>query len=165
MIAAEQFNKPETQGAEHRIYYDEKTGRALKVTNPGMCGMAFPDGEADAALPTEYFRRWELHNQLFGDDVELHGVVQAPSGTSLVVSQRWIEGERAEGSMIKAYLSEIGFSPTLRDHDFYRSADDMAVLDSHEDNWIQGPDGWLFAIDVIPVQADEGVKRALGVIA
>ncbi|MCB1224842.1 MAG: hypothetical protein KDK99_03430, partial [Verrucomicrobiales bacterium] len=160
LIAAETFRQPEAQGAEHRVFFDEDLGCAIKLTNPNRCGMTFVDGEAEAATPTEYLRRWILHNEIFGDQVMFHGVVEGPSGLCLAVRQTWITGDPPTEDEIVNEMRAFGFESCASAHDYYRRSDGMAVLDAHESNLVRGEDGALFAIDVIPVKAGpELLKR------
>ena len=142
------------------MFFDEDLGCAIKLTNPNRCGMTFVDGEAEAATPTEYLRRWILHNEIFGDQVMFHGVVEGPSGLCLAVRQTWITGDPPTEDEIVKEMRAFGFESCASAHDYYRRSDGMAVLDAHESNLVRGEDGALFAIDVIPVKAGpELLKR------
>ena len=149
------------EASEHRVFYDPRSGCAIKVTHPGRCGNTFPQGGFDAALPEEYCRRWTSYNELFGDHVTLVGVAQTDDEISLVISQRWIEGDRPDRDGIYAWMTGLGFaqSPNLRD--FYREADALAVLDCHEDNFIMEHGADLVPIDVHVMPLDADMKRAL----
>ena len=126
--------------------------------------MTFVGGEPVAATADEYLKRWQLHNHIFGDDVEFEGVIEAPGGFSLVVSQKWIVGEAPSTERIAEFMASLGFATAQVAHDYYRAADNLAVLDCHEGNFILGIDGQMYAIDVIPVVADEALKQTLGVL-
>lgn len=155
------FGELQDEASEHRVFYDAETGCAIKVTHPGRCGNAFPQGGFDGALPEEYCRRWLAYNDLFGDHVQLLGVTKTEEGISLVIRQRWIEGDRPDKDTIHAFMDGLGFmqAPNLRD--YYCEAENLAVLDGHEDNFILAPDGELVPIDVHVLPLDADLKRAL----
>ena len=163
LIPADRYFGPIDQGAEHRVFFEAARSRAIKITNANQCGMTYLHGEPVAALPEEYLQRWIQHNQIFGDDVELDGVMESPSGISLVVSQKWIVGEASSLERIAQYMAMLGFAPTHSVYDYYRASDNLAVLDCHEVNVMLGINGRMYAIDVIPVNADEALKKVLGV--
>ena len=165
LIATSRFGTPDDSGAEHRVYADERQRKVFKVTNPNRSGMTFVNGEPAAALPSEYLLRWIHHNELFGDDVQFEGIVENPSGISLVVSQQWVTGAPPTAEQIADHMTELGFTRVGEGDDYYRAADQIAVLDCHELNFILGIDGEVYAIDVIPITADTAVKTALEVPA
>ncbi|MCB1226529.1 MAG: hypothetical protein KDK99_12005, partial [Verrucomicrobiales bacterium] len=58
-------------GGEHAVFYDEETGRVLKLTKPGLYGFQAEDAG-------EYLQRWALSNRLFGDAAAIEGITQLP---------------------------------------------------------------------------------------
>ena len=78
-------------------------------------------------------------------------------------SQKWIVGEASSLERIAQYMAMLGFAPTHSVYDYYRASDNLAVLDCHEVNVMLGINGRMYAIDVIPVNADEALKKVLGV--
>ena len=152
---------PQDTGSEHTVYYHEPSGRAWKLTLPGRCGNTFPEGQFDAALPTEYLERWQKYNEVLGDHVRFEGVIETADGTSAIVSQRWIAGERPEREAIQRHMEALGFVRTAGHHDFYRAEDNIAVLDCHEDNFVLSETGIVVPIDVHVMSATPGLKRAL----
>lgn len=149
LIPAERFQTPVATGAEHKVFFDEKTVRALKVTNTGLCGQAFVNGEATAALPSEYLERWRLHNQHFGDSVEFEGVMESPSGFGLVISQPWITGEVPSIEQIETFMTEMGYEAGDIPESYRRRSDGMRAMDCHDGNFILDASGALLPIDVI----------------
>jgi peptide/nickel transport system ATP-binding protein len=149
------------EASEHRVFYDERSGCAIKVTISGRCGNTFPNGGLDAALPEEYCRRWLDYNELFGDSVSFVGVVVEESGVSLVVSQRWIAGERPDTDAIYAFMSSLGFSQAPNLRDYYREADQITVLDAHSDNFVLDQSNQVVPIDVHVMPLDQNLRRAL----
>ncbi len=163
LIAADSFSQPVAMGAEHRVFYDQERRLALKVTNVGMCGMTFVDGEPSPALPVEYLERWQLQNDLFGDVAELEGVLIAPAGVSLVISQPWIVGGAPSVDEIRELLGIAEFLPTTVPESYYSARLQLALMDCHEGNFVKTPEGLVVPIDVIFVRLDDGLRKLLEV--
>ncbi|TLD72850.1 ABC transporter ATP-binding protein [Phragmitibacter flavus] len=163
LIPADRYQTPEESGAEHRVYFDPEQSSAIKITNANRAGMSYPDGEPHAGLPAEYLERWRLHNLIFADDVTLEGVIQSPAGVALVVRQCWINGTVPEVWQIADFMNELGFQATLLQECYYRAADDLAVMDCHDGNFMLGDDGMVYPIDVIPLRPDANLKQRLGI--
>ena len=45
------------------------------------------------AKPLQYLERWKAANTVFGDDVELLGLLRSAKGISIVISQRDLTGD------------------------------------------------------------------------
>jgi oligopeptide/dipeptide ABC transporter ATP-binding protein len=161
LIPGERWLTPEELGAEHRIYFDSARQCAIKLTNTGQAGMTYCFGEPVAATPFEYLRRWQMHNELFGDQVWLEGIVDTASGPCLAIGQPWIEGGVPEAADIAGLMSELGFERTADPEHFFRPTDGLMVMDCHEGNFIAGVDGLLYPIDVIPVRGDKALIAKL----
>ncbi|MFN0075396.1 MAG: oligopeptide/dipeptide ABC transporter ATP-binding protein [Prosthecobacter sp.] len=157
----EALGTPQDTGSEHTVYYHEPSWRAWKVTLPGRCGNTFPEGRFDAALPSEYLERWQKYNEVLGDHVRFEGVIETADGISVIISQRWIAGERPEREAIQRHMEALGFMRTAGPHDFYRAEDNLAVLDCHEDNFVLTEPDIVVPIDVHVMSATAGLKRAL----
>ncbi len=164
LITADSYMQPDELGAEHRVYYRADRHVAIKVTNTGRCGMTYIKGQSESALPHEYLERWRLHNHIFGDDVELEGLIQTPAGISLVVSQRWIAGTVPEDGQIDLLMRGLGFVPTDYLESYYNTETGIAVLDCHDGNFILGNDGRNYPIDVIPLVPDSETKQLMGLM-
>ena len=163
LIDCDRYQTPDEMGAEHRVFFDAATNAAIKITNTNRCGMTYLDGEPVAALPLEYLERWQLQNQLFADDAELEGVIESPSGISLVIRQRWIVGSVPREDEIIALMQALGFQTTALPECYYRATDNLAVMDCHDGNFMLGDDGKIYPIDIIPLHPDEGLKQRLGI--
>jgi oligopeptide/dipeptide ABC transporter ATP-binding protein len=163
LIPGERWLTPEELGAEHRIYFDSARQCAIKLTNTGQAGMTYCFGEPVAATPFEYLRRWQMHNELFGDQVWLEGIVDTASGPCLAIGQPWIEGGVPEAADIAGLMSELGFERTADPEHFFRPTDGLMVMDCHEGNFIAGVDGLLYPIDVIPVRGDKALIAKLSI--
>jgi oligopeptide/dipeptide ABC transporter ATP-binding protein len=162
LIPADRYLTHDEMGTEHRVYFDASRCLAIKVTNPNRCGRSYCNGEPYSATPLEYLARWQMQNAIFGDDAELEGVIESPSGIALVMRQRWIVGVVPEEERITALLGSLGFEPTLLPECYYRASDDIAVMDCHDGNFIKLENGLVVPIDVIPLHPDEGLKQRLG---
>ena len=163
LIPPERWTGPIESGAEHRVFYDEVRNCAIKITNTGKCGMTYRDGEPAAATAMEYLDRWILHNRVFDDQVWLEGVIEGPSGISLVIGQAWIKGAVPDSEVICTHMEERGFSPTNLPESYFRREDNLAALDCHEGNFILGEDGVFYAIDVVIQLADNALKAYMEV--
>ncbi len=162
LIAADRYQTPFALGAEHRVFYNDERHCAIKITNTGRCGVAYPNGEPDSALPLEYLERWLLQNQIFGDSAEWEGVIDSPAGFSLVMSQPWITGDVPTEESIAHFMQAAGFAPTEVPESFYRPSDDLAVMDCHDGNFVATSGGVILPIDVIIVHPDSGLRSRLG---
>jgi len=100
-------------GNEHDVYVDPKdTSRLIKVTLPNFglrTGVRVPDGTTQ-----RYLRRWQLSNQVLGDNAKLTGVMHDDKGTRLVMSQPRVEpadkaSPHPDVKEINAWLRAAGF--------------------------------------------------------
>ena len=164
LIPGDRFQEPTALGAEHRVFHDQPTGCAMKVTNLGKCGMHYESGEPVPATPLEYLTRWHLQNEIFGDTAEFEGVMETPMGWSLVMSQRWVTGDVPTENDVSEMMKGLGFETTALAESFYRAEDDIAVMDCHDGNFVKLDDGMVLPIDVIPLHPDTGLKERLGIV-
>ncbi|HEY8903761.1 MAG TPA: hypothetical protein VIM48_08635 [Chthoniobacterales bacterium] len=108
------------------------------------------------ALPAQYLDRLILTNEVFGDDVKLRFIVETSEGPSIETSQPHISGHAASMREIFYFMSHSGFvlvpnsGPT-----WYRSADNLLVIDAHEWNFIKTSSGNLLPFDL-------GIQRPAG---
>ncbi|MEI7910769.1 MAG: hypothetical protein WCK77_14120 [Verrucomicrobiota bacterium] len=94
-------------GGEHKVLFDEESGRVVKLTKPGLFGAQAEDAGA-------YLQRWSLHNQAFSDDVMFEGIVTLSGETEprAVISQRFAKGRDATTEEQADFLKEKGFIET-----------------------------------------------------
>ena len=158
-----------SETAEHDVRYDESNGRWFKYTIPGHCGFTVDlDNAGNAQLrmayPAEYFRRLQLQNQVFADDLHLVGLVNDLSGGGwrIVTSQPDVIGEPPSRMQILEGMLGYGFRP-LSDRGpnnalaFRRG--NLIVWDSHPGNFVMTPTGVLAPIDLIITEHPEEVDR------
>ncbi len=65
--------EPFAIGSEHEVWH--VGDKVIKLTYPDFFGLkvVYRGDEDHRCSPCEYFERWVLHNELFGDDVEILG--------------------------------------------------------------------------------------------
>ena len=168
-------------GEEHMLWHHAATMRYIKLTHAGRFGFAadaewfFDAGREEAfakaflrdATPLEYFDRLLLQNAVFGDDIQLLGIIDKARGMHLVTSQPDIVGDLVTPDEIIACMAASGFEriPAVRlGHEdalaFLRPADRLAVFDCHIGNFVKsGPH--IVPIDVIAQHATPELLAAL----
>lgn len=162
---------------EHRVLFDEPSGRWIKCTHPetygGAPSIAYDLDEATnrpvnklvlgKATPMQYLARWCLFNEVFGDDVKLERVLAVNYGLSIVVSQRDIIGIAPSLDAIEEYFRERGFVPLPNSQDgYYRPLDRIVALDAHQANLVLTADGVVpIDIPIFHAAADRDVLQWL----
>jgi len=145
-----------SSGAEHVVFFDEAGHQAVKLTHPGEFGHS-PYGPGIKAVPTEYFERLHYQNNIFGDDIRIHGVLNDGEGhIQVVTSQPWISANADRPNPtteeIEAFLKEHSFECALLNPDaplFYSRALGLIVADAHDQNVLRDIEGNLVPIDVV----------------
>ena len=119
------------------------------------------------ATPCEYLDRLLLANELFGDDIQLLGVLDAGAGMQVVTSQPTIRGEPPEPEQIAEFMQALGFAmlpPVVVRNSgalaFLRERDGIAAFDCHAGNFFVSA-GQVLPIDVILVRVGEALLNAL----
>lgn len=141
-------------GAEHRVYYDEETNSAIKVTHPNKFGHS-SFGPFRSATAVEYFLRLAWCNALLGDDFRMIGMIYDEEQIQLLSSQPWISAHQnphPEKAEIDSYFQRIRFHPGLANEDaplYYNADSGLIILDAHDHNVIRDWDGKIAAIDVV----------------
>ena len=162
-------------GVEHRVRLDHASKRVYKCTHPESYGGG-PQINFDLdpvtdrpqqrlvlgkATPMQYLVRWQLFNEVFGDEVRLERVLTVGYGLSIIVSQRDITGLTLAVDEITAYFHERGFVPAPSSQDaFYRASDDLLALDAHQGNLVLTPDG-VVPIDIPIFHPDSDIAKWL----
>lgn len=167
---------------EHLVAFRTSDRRWVKATKPGCFAyIADTDYILDRAsqkwvgnvilreaLPSEYLARLRLHNDVFGDSIELEGAIISPDGKlSLVSSQPDISGTPASLEEIKSTMKGLGFEVIDGLHlgytvslSFFRRADRVVVFDAHPANAITS-DGIAVPIDFIVQVATDSMVAEL----
>lgn len=170
-------------GEEHLVWHDEAHDRYIKLTKPNCFGLTvaaewFLDDERDeadlkpamcGATPLEYLERLLLQNEVFGDEIELLGIVDKRQALHVVTAQPTIVGGavgRGDHQLhVRTRLSvAAGHScrtarrrivPAGRRHPRFRC---------HPANFL-GASSDIFPIDVLLVRADEELLTALAAVS
>jgi len=112
-------------------------------------------GEGQSALPSEYLQRLIHHNQIFGDNILLQGILATEGNVRIVTSQPWIAENGALADITEAdvveYFESLGFqkSSVADVVAFYNKELDLMVLDANLKNILRDFTGKLFPIDVV----------------
>ena len=166
MSPIEASGTPDGEGDEHKVWFIDElfklthadrieiwsiVNRVVKLTHPDFFGLrvVYRQDEDQRCLPYEYFERWVLHNEIFGDDVEMLGVVDSSQGLRVAISQQAILGRPASLEQIQAFFLGNGWhrfdaNQNIAWFDQKRS---LVVSDTHQGNLILTNDGVLVPID------------------
>ncbi len=107
--------------------------------------------DGSEATPIKYLERLLLQNQVFGDDIELEGVVEPSFALiRIITSQQAIQGRPAELEEIEVFFSQRDFKRCFwRGRNiWFRNADRIICADTHGGNILVTQDGEMAAIDV-----------------
>ena len=166
-------------GEEHRISTPGDRSRYWKATHPGRCGFTVVCGdetgnlpELTYALPSEYFERLRLQNELFNDAIRLEGVAQDGERLCIVTSQPAILGSAVTDEEMIEFMQKLWFAP-LRGLSlgrpgalaFYRDLDEVAAFDAHPGNFVKDGDGVVLPIDLVLLRADGEMQKAFAKFA
>jgi hypothetical protein len=128
-------------GNEHEVWPD--SGRWIKSTKGTGRTMGYVPEATDSgwslrpATPSEYLAQKQAWNNLFGDDIRLHAVVQDKHGNvNVLTSQPDITGESVSQQDIADAMNKAGFKELGNDA-FYREDDNVLVFDLHDKNAVK----------------------------
>lgn len=166
-------------GAEHNVFFDSATQRYFKLTIGGglTVGIDYRIGKRSQrwlalpfvreATPREYLERLALFNDVFGDDLQLEGVIADIEPPCVVTSQPVIRGRETTATEIADFLTQIEFRPVpgvvAGRHDsvsFYRPDDRVAVFDAHGENFLTDR-GHVAPIDAFILRVDDDLHGFL----
>jgi len=143
---------PDDEGNEHQVWFDPKSSTYLKATWPDFFGMlvVHRNNEEAKASPVAYLERWQLHNELFGDDVKFIGVLKTEGAMRLLIQQPAVTGKPATLKQIKTFLTSNGWLPFKADGNlaFFDPIRQVVISDTHRGNIILMDDGLLAPIDL-----------------
>jgi hypothetical protein len=156
-------NLEEAGGAEHKVFFDHASSRAVKLTNPGELG-------AEERGLSGYLQRLAWHNELLGDHITVEGWVKMPGETTerLVTTQplRVPDPQRPEPTQkeIDVYMRAHGF---LRAYDgaYIHESRDIAASDAVPKNFVREKSGEIHPVDVLLVQPSESMHSRLTAMA
>lgn len=141
--------EPDARGDEHEVWFVGK--RVIKLAHPDFFGLrvVHRSDEDQRCLPCEYFERWVLHNEIFGDDVDLPGAVDSLEGARMVLTQQAIKGTPADVGKIEDFFLGNGWRRFQANGNtaWLDETRSLVVSDTHQGNLIQTGDGVLVPID------------------
>ena len=124
--------------SEHTVFHIESLGRVVKFTLPPNIG-------AQGAIP--YLRNIGYSNELFGDDIQFHGILKTDKGPAFVISQPYVDGVAPKEDEIADWFSANGYESS--GHNRWRHPEaDIEIADAHVGNLIKTEDGELVPIDL-----------------
>ena len=141
--------EPDARGDEHEVWFVGE--RVFKLAHPDFFGLrvVYRSDEDQRCLPCEYFERWVLHNEIFGDAVDLPGAVNSLEGVRIVLSQQAIEGMPAAVEKIEEFFLGNGWRRFQANGNtaWFDEGRSLVVSDTHQGNLIQTEDAILVPID------------------
>jgi len=158
-------------GREHDLTFLPLVRRWRKFTKPDGCGLIvdFVDGcpLLLPGTPLQYFKRLQLQNSFWGDDVRLEGVQILMPGARIVTTQPDVKGEAPSPDVLHEYLcSEFGFRKLkIAPMGYYKSHSYLhrryAMFDVHPANFVQVSSNLILPIDVIMMECEGAELAAL----
>lgn len=143
---------PDDEGNEHQVWFQQESQSYLKATWPGFFGLLVihRPHEEHKASPIAYLERWDLHNEIFGDQVIFLGALETEAGLRLVIRQPAIAGEPATDEEIRSFFTDSGWLPFVIEGNlaFFDPERKIVISDTHRGNIILMEDGLLAPIDL-----------------
>jgi hypothetical protein len=154
-------------GAEHETYFDVSGYLAVKITHDGGFGHCLRE-EGAISTPFEYLQHLAWHNELFGDDIQFHGILLESAGLRLVSSQSWIVSHPAKLSPIQseidAFLSEFGFDRSTAYPEgfiYFNPSSGLVIGDAQPANLLLDREGVIRPIDLVIAEPSEAFRQRL----
>jgi DNA ligase (NAD+) len=125
--------------SEHTVFDIQSQHRVIKFTLPPYFGA---QGQA-----IDYLNNIESANQGFGDDIQLHGVLETKRGPALIISQPFILGIAPTTQEVASWFESNGYYS--KGHNRWKNdATGVEIADAHVGNLIKTADGELIPIDL-----------------
>lgn len=162
---------------EHAIWIDEEAGRYWKYTlgegygyvpsisQKTVFGKTFTRLAISPASPSQYLRRVELMNRIFGDDIRIEGITKSGG---LVISQPGIAGRAATMEEIdEAFLGmgwikipddDLDLVDQLRGSAWYSPLHKVVVVDARTANCVRTRQGKIAPIDIMISDVGDNFK-------
>lgn len=149
----EDLNRPpDDEGNEHQVWFQPDSETYLKATWPNFFGLlvVHRPHEEQKASPIAYLERWQLHNEIFGDQVVFLGALECSYGLRLLIRQPAIAGTPATEEQIRRFFTDSGWKPFVIDGNvaFFEPERQVVISDTHRGNLILMDDGLLAPIDL-----------------
>jgi len=118
-------------GGEHDVWYDGSSNRWIKTTSTagavwGNTPRITETGEwrlDGSQSPEQYLQRLNDFNELFGDDVRLHGFVTKDKEIKPLISQPHVEGDTVTQIEITESMAKRAFK-NMGHGSYYRASED-----------------------------------------
>lgn len=125
--------------SEHTVFHLEGAHRVIKLTLPPHYGA---QGSALA-----YLKNIQAANELLGDEILLHGVLETQLGPALITSQPFISGTVPNLEEIASWFKVKGYHST--GHNRWKNPiTEVEIADAHVGNFIKVTNGELIPIDL-----------------
>lgn len=163
-------------GSEHHAFEGERWVKITKGDGSSFGYQPLDEGKDDEWMISKepadllsYLQKLALHNQVFHDDIVLHGVVADPLGkVALIISQPHYKGTFAGVyTAIKPAMEAAGFvrvePPSARKEEpsaYYRASDNVAVIDLHSENAVLQDNGTFLRVFDNIIVRPTGALRA-----
>jgi hypothetical protein len=117
------------------------------------------------ATPSEYVRRMDGQNEVFGDDQRIEGITKVNNRLGLAVSQRAIQGTEPLQCEIESLMRTMGFEKVsgakisnthIADKTWYDAKSRTLVSDAKPDNFKKDANNHLLPFDLIVQRLPEG---------
>lgn len=132
--------------SEHTVFHVQSRNRVIKFTLPPNFGA---QGEA-----IDYLQNLEAANQVFGDDILLHGVLETKRGPALVISQPFVFGDVPTSEEVASWFEANGYHS--KGHNRWKNeTSGVEIADAHVGNLIKIKDGELVPIDLQVLSAGD----------
>ncbi len=125
--------------SEHTVFHLQSRHRVIKFTLPPNFG-----AQGDALA---YLRNLDASNELFGDEIILHGVLETKRGPALVTSQPFVPGIAPTLAEVESWFKANNYR-SIGHNRWKNDATGADVADAHVGNLIKTEDGELIPIDL-----------------
>ncbi|MGK0188345.1 MAG: hypothetical protein ACI9R3_004137 [Verrucomicrobiales bacterium] len=172
------------EGDEHKVWFPGAIASregfeyfepsVIKVTHPDQFGLrvVYRQDEDPRCLPLEYFERWMLHCELFGDVAEFVAAYETDEGKlCTIVKQQLIKGEPPELDEIESFFLGNGWLPFElqlgvgpKNRAFFDREKAIVVSDTHRGNLVRVASGALLPIDLRIQRVDGALYEAVAAL-
>lgn len=159
---------PDARGTEHQVWYRGAEVEKHQHANGWM--PIIKGGKICIApgLPSEYLRRLELQNDLFGDDIKVLGLTPA---NRFAISQPRLKGEDPSENEIKQVLEAAGWQrvpmklqdlpTTLMGSAWWHREEQVIMLDARKPNFKKTSEGAVLPIDLVLADLSAEMRELL----
>ncbi len=134
--------------SEHVVWHPTDGNRVLKLTIPPSFGAQGGIG---------YVRNILSSNRLFGDDIQVHGVLETLGGPAILTSQPFVKGSVPGAEEVARWFKNAGFQSIGHNH-WLDNLTGIEIADAHVGNLIKSDDGELIPIDLQVLSGGEAFQ-------